>query len=245
MIMEGADKTAGSFFRHWKAIFILVLLIGSVLAWKRWSAAMISTVDIWSIEQQKKADMLAKAAESARAEDARKTAAAKAEADKLEEKQKQEREAKKPKAFYISERYWVCLHKVVSCEVDPKGNRNDPSKALKCDAVYSVAGSGFGKPQCSEGDFMQATFALKTKNGTEKLDVPMEAYSKHEAGSWIFLMCNETGCDSKIIDPPPPEPSTSAVPAVSSPPVPQPSAVTAPTLDPRGVNRFSLLPTKH
>lgn len=233
MVMEGADNTANSFFKHWKAIFVLVLLVVTALGVNRWYRSIVATVDIWSIEQQKE---LA----SAQAEQAKAEASAKAEQAKLQEKKKQELEAKKPRAFYISERYWACVHKVVNCEVDQKGDRNDPTKAVKCDPAYTSSGAGFGTPHCSEGDLVQTTFVLKMNNGPGKLSVPVEDYSKHEIGSWVFLMCNQDGCEPKIVDPPPPAPPTSAAPAASSTPPPQPSAA-APTLDPRGANRFSFV----
>ena len=280
MVMEGADNTANSFFRHWKTIIFLSLLIGLVLCYK----PIAASIRIWGYRQEQKAALAAMEAASAQAEkakldevQAKAAASAQAEKAKLDEAKAQAAasasaqaekakfaeavkaaasaqtdkakvadaqgsgEIMKPRAFYVSERYWVCVHKVVNCTFNNQGDQYDPHNVVRCNPAYSTSGAGFGAIRCPEGDLVQSTFVLKMKNGPEKLPVTVEDYAKYEIGSWVFLMCHQDDkCETKIVDPPPPAPPTSAAPAVSSTPPPQPSAA-APTPDSRGAHRFSLL----
>jgi|GEM_PF-2953315 len=274
MVMEGADKTANFSFRHWKAIILLSLLIVATLSWRRWHGSVVATVDIWSIEQQKKAasaqaekakldEAQAKAAASAQAEKAKldeanaqaaasaqaekakldearakaaasASASAQAEKAKLDEARTQDGEKMKPRAYYVNERYWVCIHKVVKCAFNGRGDQYDSNNVVNCVPSYSTTGGGFDSPHCPEGDAIQTTMVLKMQNGPEKIIVPNDVYGKHEKDSWVFLMCNQLRCDSEIVDPPP-EPHASPAPSASSPPAPQPSAASASTPDPSRV----------
>ena len=267
MAMEGADKTANSMFKHWKAIFILGLIIVATLGWCRWSKPVIATIDIWSLEQQKKQIQLAKEVSSAQAEKAKSdeanaataasaqsekskldearakaaastsastSASAQAEKAKLDAARTQDGEKNKPRAFYVSERYWACVHKVVKCSFNGQGNQYDSNNVVKCDPSYTTTGGGFGTPHCPEGDAIQTTMVLKMQNGPEKIIVPNDVYDKHEKDVWVFLMCNQQICDLEIVDPPPPE---TPAPAISSPSAPQPSAALVPTTDSRAAQR--------
>jgi len=253
MIMEGADKTANSFFHHWKTIIFLALLIGTVLCYR----PIAASIKIWGYRQEQKAALAAMEAASAQAEKAKldeaqaKTAAsAQAEKAKLDEAKAKaaastsaqaEKDrpvdaqgdggAKQPRAFYVSERYWVCVHKVVNCLFNNQGNQYDPNNVVKCDPAYSTTGGGFGAPHCPEGDFVQTTLVLKMPKGPEKHLVPNDVYAKHDPGTWAFLMCDLSNCDPDVVEPPLPA-SASAASSVSSSP-PQPSAVLSHAADQR------------
>lgn len=213
--MEGADKAAGFLFKHWKLVTILVLLIGATLAWRRWSAGLIAKVDLWNFaakEDLAATKSIAEARERAQAEQAKAEVSARAEDARRFEKEMRER---KPNGFLVSERYWVCIRKVVNCVPNP--GFVDPRQALKCEPGYSASGSGFGPPRCSGSDMTQAIFVLQMRYGPEKLEVSLQDYSKYEVGSQVFLMCNDKGCDQKIIDPPLGPPASASVAASSQP----------------------------
>ncbi|MHB8830566.1 MAG: hypothetical protein ACYC44_00365 [Patescibacteria group bacterium] len=247
MTMEGTHKTANSFFHYWKTIIFLALLVGLVMCYR----PIAASIKIWAYRQEQKAALAAMEAASAQAEkakldEARAQAAASASASAQAEKAKFAEAAKvaasaqaekakpadaqgdggvkQPRAFYVSERYWVCIHKVVNCLFNNQGNQYDPNNVVKCDPAYSTTGGGFGSPHCPEGDSIQTTLVLNMDNKPVKIIVPNDVYGKHDPGTWVFLMCDQQKCCSdqdkcvkEVVDPPTSAPPASAVPSASSP----------------------------
>jgi len=149
--------------------------------------------------------------------------------------------------FIVSERYWACIHKVVDCGFYPKDDPYDPSKVVQCKPSFTTTGAGFDEPHCPEGDMIQRYFVLQTEGrSSEKLLVTNFAYDNHNVGSLIMRKCNVSECDdSDTSEALRPVRADHVIPAADAPPPPPPSASSVSASDPRGVNRFSLLPTKH
>ncbi len=100
----------------------------------------------------------------------------------------------------ITDKYYTCIHRVVSCGFHTNEGQLDPNDIVKCQPAYTTSAAGFGEIKCPDGDLTQTSFAVKSIDGTReaKIIVNQNMYDKFAVGDYVNIRCNKKECDNNL-----------------------------------------------